>query len=193
MKYFSDEIKLKLRKYSGCDEASENKKEKHNETEPATINNNESNDLEFTKNETIHDADGVEFQLLCGHIMEAEGLTEEEPSLRQEEDVCVLWNHVPEELTLGKTASSISYKFVMAVDVEEADVRQEIVDGECVHAVFALLSFSLTFKRNFHCFLWSQNVIFSLGLIKHSVEAVMLDDLVEIFNYYYASRCCSHY
>lgn len=131
---------MKLRKYSGYDEASENKKEKYNETEPATINNNESNDLEFTKNETIHGADGVEFQLLCGHIMEKEGLTEESPAMRQEEDVCVLWNHVPEELTLGKTASSISYKFVMAVDVEEADVRQEIVDGKCVHEFYMQFS-----------------------------------------------------
>jgi hypothetical protein len=63
--------------------------------------------------------------------MEKEGFTGEEP-MRQEEDVCVLWNHVPEELTLDTTASSISYKFVMAVDIQEADVRQEIVDGKCV-------------------------------------------------------------
>lgn len=97
----------------------------------ASNNNTESNDLEFTKNETIHAVGGVDFQLLCGHIMEREGLSEEESAMRQEEDVCVLWNHVPEELTLSKTASSISYKFAMAVDGVEADVRQEIVDGEC--------------------------------------------------------------
>ena len=57
-----------------------------------------------------------------------ERLTQEEP-IHQEENACVLWNHVPERLTLSKMASSISYKFVMAVDVHEADVRQEMIDG----------------------------------------------------------------
>lgn len=90
-----------------------------------------SEDIKFTKNETIHLNNSEDFQLLCGHIMEKEGFTGEEP-MRQEENVCVLWNHVPEELTLSATASSISYKFVMAVDIQEVNVRQEIVDGKCV-------------------------------------------------------------
>jgi hypothetical protein len=117
---FSDEIKLKLQNYSGC-----------NDSTGEGGGSISSDDLKFTKNETIHLNDSGDFQLLCGHIMEKEGFTGEEP-MRQEEDVCVLWNHVPEELTLDTTASSISYKFVMAVDIQEADVRQEIVDGKCV-------------------------------------------------------------
>jgi hypothetical protein len=61
-----------------------------------------------------------------------ERVAEEEPKSamrQQEENVCVLWNHVPEEITLNKTASSISYKFVMAVDTQTAVVRQEMIDG----------------------------------------------------------------
>lgn len=103
----------------------------------------EKDDLNFTKNETI-DFDGARLYLVCGHIKELENVgefnenqqqrrqreeaTEEEPA-QQEEDVCVLWNHVPEEITLHRTASSISYKFVMAVDTQAVDVRQEVMDG----------------------------------------------------------------
>jgi hypothetical protein len=129
---FLDEISLKLLKSSGNDRNDYSKNTcKSNdknfyETEPASCEK-AKDDLEFTKNETIH-FDGCEFQLICGHIVEAERLTEEEP-IRQEENVCVLWNHVPEEITLGKTASTISYKFVMAVDKQAADVRQEMMSG----------------------------------------------------------------
>lgn len=112
-----------------------------NESSRSTPYNAENDDLKFTKNETI-DFDGTRLYLLCGHIKELENggkaqnkfnekqqrLTEEEPE-RQEEDVCVLWNHVPEEITLHRTASSISYKFGMAVDTQAADVRQEMMDG----------------------------------------------------------------
>jgi hypothetical protein len=126
---------LKLRNFgTGCEDELNEKKKKSNISEPASgdTENNNSDDLKFTKNETIHlsEAGEEEFQLLCGHILEKEGLTEEEP-MWQEEDVCVLWNHVPEEITLSETASTISYKFVMAVDMREADVRQEVVDGKC--------------------------------------------------------------
>lgn len=128
----------------------------HNNEPHIDINNNNfqstpnagmKDDLMFTKNETI-DVDGARLYLLCGHIRELENggngeneqseynekrqqreeATEEEPA-RQEEDVCVLWNHVPEEITLKRTASSISYKFAMAVDTQAADVRQEMMNG----------------------------------------------------------------
>lgn len=124
---FADDIKIKIRHQKAFNG-------ENNETFSASYDVNNvttttKDDLEFTKNETIH-FNECDFQLLCGHIMETEraGLTEEEP-IRQEENACVLWNHVPEELTLEKMASSISYKFVMAVDVHEADVRQEMIDG----------------------------------------------------------------
>ena len=153
---FSDDINLKLQRNPGNDEElwplvgelfSESNRFLHNktidgETFRSAPNNIEKDDLKFTKNETI-DFDGTRLYLLCGHIKELENcgkernkfnekqqqrLTEEEPE-RQEEDVCVLWNHVPEEITLHRTASSISYKFGMAVDTQVVDVRQEMMDG----------------------------------------------------------------
>ena len=118
----------------------DNKRANNFQSTPNTV---EKDDLKFTKNETI-DFDGARLYLLCGHIRELENggngnnekrrqqqrreeATEGEP-VRQEEDVCVLWNHVPEHITLKQTASSISYKFAMAVD-KEANVRQEMIDG----------------------------------------------------------------
>lgn len=116
--------------------------EPDNENSQSTPHIGEKDDLIFTKNETI-DFDGARLYLRCGRIKEPEyggnerneldfnkqkEATEEEPT-RQEEDVCVLWNHVPEEITLHRTASSISYKFVMAVDTQEVHVRQEMMDG----------------------------------------------------------------
>lgn len=97
----------------------------------------DENDIKFTKNETIHMA-GVEFRVLFGRTMETENgvdwdNTDEETTAhwwqRQEEDICILWNHVPEEITLNQTASSISYKFVMAVDELCTDAKQEMMDG----------------------------------------------------------------
>jgi hypothetical protein len=121
---FTDDIKIKIQQRPGS--------VKDNETPAANKSGGggssiTKDDLEFTKNETIHFSE-CDFQLLCGHIVETERLTGEEP-IRQEENVGVLWNHVPEELALEKMASSISYKFVMAVGVHEADVRQEMIDG----------------------------------------------------------------
>lgn len=113
---FSDDIRIKIHQKHF-------KNDRNNETQPAQA----KDDLKFIKNETIR-FNETDFQLLCGHIMEKERLTQEEP-IHQQENVCVLWNHVPEEITLGKMASSISYKFVMAVDIHEADVRQEMIDG----------------------------------------------------------------
>lgn len=119
---------MELRRNPGNGESSD----ESNNNFQSTPNTGEKDDLEFTKNETI-DFDGARLYLLCGHVRELENggsekeATQEEPA-RQEEDACVLWNHVPEHITLKQTASSISYKFVMAVD-KEADVRQEMMDG----------------------------------------------------------------
>lgn len=137
-----------LKEYGGelCNKSSEsphNEDLKNFQSTPYSYTLNiGKDDLEFTKNETI-DFDDTRLYLLCGHIKELENggkernnfnekqqqrLTEEEPE-RQEEDVCVLWNHVPEEITLRRAASSISYKFAMAVDTQAVDVRQEMMDG----------------------------------------------------------------
>lgn len=106
-------------------------------------------DLNFTENKTI-DIDGTRLYLLCGRVKELENggnerakfhvkqkqqqrqredATQGEPA-KQEEDVCVVWNHVPEEITLSRAASSISYKFAMAVDTQAVNVRQEMMDGK---------------------------------------------------------------
>lgn len=146
----------------------------HN-NEPGTIDNEYTQstpyhgekddlDLNFTKNETI-DIDGARLYLLCGHIKELENggndqskfharqkqqrqreeATQEEPA-RQEEDVCVVWNHVPEEITLHRTASSISYKFAMAVDTQAVNVRQEMMDGK-VYMIHSLSRWMLRLSR----------------------------------------------
>lgn len=136
------------------EKSNDDKSNNSHNNEPGVVDNGnfqstpytaEKNDLKFTKNETI-DCDGIRLYLLCGRVRESENggkerseynekqrqrreeATEEEPA-RQEEDVCVLWNHVPEEITLKRTASSISYTFAMAVDTQAADVRQEMSDG----------------------------------------------------------------
>ncbi|KAG5674373.1 hypothetical protein PVAND_004347 [Polypedilum vanderplanki] len=121
-----DDIRIKINQNPGNVKDNQRPTSEAMATNKSSSNSITKDDIEFTKNETIHFSE-CDFQLLCGHIMETERLTEEEP-IRQEKNVCVIWNHVPEELALEKMASSISYKFVMAVDIYEADVRQEMID-----------------------------------------------------------------
>jgi hypothetical protein len=147
----TDDINLKLQRNPGNvrrRKESPRNNFKNNNNFQSTPNTGEKDrakdDLKFTKNETI-DFDGARLYLLCGHIRELENgengnnekrrqkqqreeATQEEPA-RQQEEVCVIWNQVPERITLKRTASSISFKFVMAVDKEAADVRQEMMDG----------------------------------------------------------------
>lgn len=111
------------------------------------------NDIDFYKNETL-EFDGQQLNLLCGHINQREfdddnddnddedayfddSEAKRAKAAKQEEDVCVLWNHVPEQITLSRSESSISYKFVMVVDKAEADVTQEMNNGKCeVYMIF---------------------------------------------------------
>lgn len=44
-------------------------------------------------------------------------------------NVCVVWNHVPEEITLEPTAQSASYKFIMTVDRDLLVAEQEMRTG----------------------------------------------------------------
>lgn len=123
-------MRLRLQRNPGNHETS-----KHFQSTP---NTGAKDDLNFTKNETI-DCHGGRLYLLCGRIKELEtggsndDVVVDEPSqgepARQEEDICVLWNHVPEEITLNRTSSSISYKFAMTVDTQAGHVRQEMMDG----------------------------------------------------------------
>ncbi len=46
------------------------------------------------------------------------------------QQVCVLWNRVPEQLTLKKGMQVMSFKFVMTVDGVLSVAKQEMMDGE---------------------------------------------------------------
>lgn len=49
--------------------------------------------------------------------------------------VCVLWNHVPEEITLKKGMQVMSYIFVMTVDGVLSVAMQEIKNGKYTHKI----------------------------------------------------------
>lgn len=49
---------------------------------------------------------------------------------RNLQQVCVLWNRVPEQLTLKKGMQVMSFKFVMTVDGVLSVAKQEMTDGE---------------------------------------------------------------
>lgn len=50
---------------------------------------------------------------------------------QRRQPVCVLWNRVPEEITLGEDAQVTSVRFVMTVDARLSVAKREIMSGEC--------------------------------------------------------------
>ncbi|XP_058818372.1 protein-glucosylgalactosylhydroxylysine glucosidase-like [Topomyia yanbarensis] len=46
----------------------------------------------------------------------------------QQRRVCVLWNHVPEELTLKRSERTVSYKFIMTADESASFARDELAE-----------------------------------------------------------------
>lgn len=48
----------------------------------------------------------------------------------QPRQVCALWNHVPEELTLERSERTVSYKFIMTADESAGLARQDLTDGK---------------------------------------------------------------
>nr|XP_029728045.1 protein-glucosylgalactosylhydroxylysine glucosidase-like [Aedes albopictus] len=62
----------------------------------------------------------------CGTTMELE---DPERHRNQPRQVCVLWNHVPEELTLKRSERTVSYKFIMTADESAGVARQELTDA----------------------------------------------------------------
>ncbi|XP_021701920.1 protein-glucosylgalactosylhydroxylysine glucosidase isoform X2 [Aedes aegypti] len=62
----------------------------------------------------------------CGTTMELE---DPEHQRNQQRQVCVLWNHVPEELTLERSESTVSYKFIMTADESANLARQDLTDA----------------------------------------------------------------
>ncbi|EAT35267.1 AAEL012555-PA [Aedes aegypti] len=62
----------------------------------------------------------------CGTTRELE---DPEHHRNQQRQVCVLWNHVPEELTLERSESTVSYKFIMTADESANLARQDLTDA----------------------------------------------------------------
>ncbi|XP_059612821.1 protein-glucosylgalactosylhydroxylysine glucosidase-like [Phlebotomus argentipes] len=69
--------------------------------------------------------EGVPIRKICGSTK-----TVEDPIYQQDpSNCCVLWNHVPEEITLGTTRkTSMSFTFVMTVDEHFSVAEQEMMD-----------------------------------------------------------------
>ncbi|XP_055591890.1 protein-glucosylgalactosylhydroxylysine glucosidase-like isoform X2 [Uranotaenia lowii] len=65
----------------------------------------------------------------CGHTLEPEIPEESRPGPQQLRQVCVLWNHVPEELTLERSEQSVSYRFIMTVDESAKVARDELLQA----------------------------------------------------------------
>ncbi|XP_065085591.1 protein-glucosylgalactosylhydroxylysine glucosidase-like [Ochlerotatus camptorhynchus] len=61
----------------------------------------------------------------CGTTVELEDPDHQ----HQQRHVCVLWNHVPEELTLKRSERTVSYKFIMTADESASLARQELTDA----------------------------------------------------------------
>ncbi|XP_062547109.1 protein-glucosylgalactosylhydroxylysine glucosidase-like isoform X2 [Armigeres subalbatus] len=62
----------------------------------------------------------------CGTTMELEDPVHHRDQPRQ---VCALWNHVPEELTLERSERTVSYKFIMTADESAGLARQDLTDA----------------------------------------------------------------
>lgn len=62
----------------------------------------------------------------CGHTRIAEDVNLQ-TKLRK---ICVLWNHVPEHVTLEAKQNVIAFKFVTTVDGSLRRAKQEMVDGK---------------------------------------------------------------
>lgn len=99
-----------------------------------------SEDIAFNPTETIFISPGaeptamnfgneysvVEVYQTCGTTVELEDPDHQ----HQQRHVCVLWNHVPEELTLKRSERTVSYKFIMTADESASLARQELTDGK---------------------------------------------------------------
>lgn len=69
----------------------------------------------------------------CGRTRQLEVPEDGERSSKESgfERVCVVWNHVPEEITLDDRATKSYYKFIMTLDRDLLVAEQEIKSGTC--------------------------------------------------------------
>ncbi|XP_052864012.1 protein-glucosylgalactosylhydroxylysine glucosidase-like [Anopheles cruzii] len=81
--------------------------------------------VHFRLDESPAEADlktGILIYQSCGETVEVE----DRPHQPAGSAVCVLWNHVPERLTLRPAESSVSFKFIMTVDGDVGVARNEL-------------------------------------------------------------------
>lgn len=76
----------------------------------------------------------------CGKTIELE----DEKYQNITRHVCVLWNHVPEEITLKMNKSFTSYNFLMTIDEDFRLAKQEMMDGKMV-ILFSLFFYFIFF------------------------------------------------
>ncbi|XP_058056371.1 protein-glucosylgalactosylhydroxylysine glucosidase-like [Anopheles bellator] len=90
-----------------------------------------SEDIHFEPVRTVHFRNlrlpdespaGILIYQSCGETIEVEDRAHQPEGSA----VCVLWNHVPERLTLGPAESTVSFKFIMTVDGEVGVARNEL-------------------------------------------------------------------
>ncbi|XP_055640447.1 protein-glucosylgalactosylhydroxylysine glucosidase-like [Toxorhynchites rutilus septentrionalis] len=86
-------------------------------TQTVNIDEDEYSSAEAPSTFQVHQA--------CGTTRELED--PEHP--HQKRHVCVLWNHVPEELILKRFERTVSYKFIMTADESAGIAREELLDA----------------------------------------------------------------
>jgi hypothetical protein len=129
--FFAGNITLKLKHLPADGDYA---KLSHNHTSNSRKSNNRTaeEDIEFrpariifikTKN---NDTKKYKVYTKCGTTMEMEDKTYQ----KARREVCVLWNHVPEEITLKYNKNMTSFKFLMTVDGDFHVAKQEMIDGK---------------------------------------------------------------
>lgn len=92
---------------------------------------NASKDITFNHKSIIR-RNNQSITSACGYTNEVE-----DPKYQANgKHVCVLWNHVPEQITLEKGMQVMSYIFVMTVDGVLSVAMQEIKNGKHKNEIF---------------------------------------------------------
>lgn len=93
----------------------------------------------------------------CGKTIELE----DEKYQNITRHVCVLWNHVPEEITLKMNKSFASYNFLMTIDEDFRLAKQEMMDGKMVILFSLFFSFYFLLLCTFELYV----VVFSCSVL----------------------------
>lgn len=119
-----------------------------NDSDPITVavhqdpGDEESDDIKFESKKASYwnvpgEKSDDKISSRCGTTREMEAPANDHPQQSSKakesglERVCVVWNHVPEEITLEGSHQSASYKFIMTVDRDLLVAEQEMSTGTC--------------------------------------------------------------